>query len=142
MARLTKRKKWYAIQNRLEFFKIRKWIISSAGNYQAHSQPVFSGKPEGPFVLSCTFIFRNERNWMKKSARVTEKLVSPALTWLTGSYAPDYYQLLPDYSTECMRGYMNIKNGISYNCSKCRELVLTGIRQHDAELFNARNLNT
>ena len=37
------------------------------------------GKPEGPFCLSCTFIFRNERNWMKKSARVSEKLVSPGL---------------------------------------------------------------
>ena len=36
---------------------------------QARSQPIFSGKPEGPFCLSCTFIFRNERNWMKKSAR-------------------------------------------------------------------------
>ena len=31
-------------------------------SYQARSQPVFSGKPEGPFCLSCTFIFRNERN--------------------------------------------------------------------------------
>ena len=48
---------------------------------QACSQPVFSGKPEGPFCLSrtCTFIFRNERNWMKKSASVSEKLVSPGL---------------------------------------------------------------
>ena len=36
-----------------------------------------SGKPEGPFCLYCTFIFRNEKNWMKKSARVSEKLVSP-----------------------------------------------------------------
>ena len=34
---------------------------------------------EGPFCLYCTFIFRNERNWMKKSARVSEKLVSPGL---------------------------------------------------------------
>ena len=33
----------------------------------------------GPFCLSSTFIFRNERNWMKKSARVSEKLVSPGL---------------------------------------------------------------
>ena len=46
---------------------------------QARSQPVFSGKPEGPFCLSCTFIFRNEKNWMKKSARVSEKLVSLGL---------------------------------------------------------------
>ena len=46
---------------------------------QARSQPVFSGKPEGPLCLSCTFFFRNERNWMKKSARVSEKLVSPGL---------------------------------------------------------------
>ena len=51
-------------------------------NSQARSQPVFSGKPEGPFCLSCTFIFRNERNWMKKSARVSEKLVSPGLPGL------------------------------------------------------------
>ena len=49
---------------------------------QARSQPVFSGKPEGPFCLSYTFIFRNERNWMRKSARVSEKLVSPGLTGL------------------------------------------------------------
>ena len=49
---------------------------------QERSQPVFSGKPEGPFCLSCTFIFRNERNWMKKSARVSEKLVSPGLPGL------------------------------------------------------------
>ena len=52
----------------------------------------FSGKPRndfaGPFCLSCTFIFRNERNWMKKSARVLEKTGKPGLTWLTGSYAP------------------------------------------------------
>ena len=49
---------------------------------QACSQPVFSGKPEGPFCLSCTFIFRNEKYWMKKSARVSEKLVSPGLPGL------------------------------------------------------------
>ena len=49
---------------------------------QARSQPVFSGKPEGPFYLSCTFIFRNERNWMKKSSRVSEKLVSTGLPGL------------------------------------------------------------
>ena len=49
---------------------------------QARSQPFFSGKPEGPFCLSCTFIFRNERNWMEKSARVSEKLVSPGLPGL------------------------------------------------------------
>ena len=42
----------------------------------------FSGKPEGTFCLSCTFIFRNERNLMKKSARVLEKLVSPGLPGL------------------------------------------------------------
>ena len=51
-------------------------------NSQARSQPVFSGKPEGPFCLSCTFIFRNEGNSMKKSARVSEKLVSPGLPGL------------------------------------------------------------
>ena len=49
---------------------------------QACSQPVFSGKPKGPFCLSYTFIFRNERNWMKKSSRVSEKLVSPGLPGL------------------------------------------------------------
>ena len=49
---------------------------------QARSQPVFSGKPGGQFCLSCTFIFRSERNWMKKSARVSEKLVSPGLPGL------------------------------------------------------------
>ena len=43
------------------------------------AKPVFSGKPEGPFCLSYTFIFRNERNWMRKSAWVSEKLVSPGL---------------------------------------------------------------
>ena len=37
---------------------------------------------EGPFCRSCTFIFRNERNWIKKSARVSEKLVSPGLPGL------------------------------------------------------------
>ena len=46
---------------------------------QTCCQPVFAGKPEGPFCLSCTFIFQNERNWMKKSVRVSEKLVSPGL---------------------------------------------------------------
>ena len=51
-------------------------------NNQACSQPVFSGKPEGPFCLSCTFIFRNERNWMKEKAGVSEKLVSPDLPGL------------------------------------------------------------
>ena len=45
-------------------------------------QPVFCGKPEGPLCLPYTFIFRNERNWMKKSARVSEKLVSPGLPGL------------------------------------------------------------
>ena len=34
---------------------------------------------EGQFYLSCSFIFRNERNGMKKSARVSEKFVSPGL---------------------------------------------------------------
>ena len=48
---------------------------------QARSQPDFSAKPGGPFCLSCTFIFRNERNW-KKSARVSENLVSPGLPGL------------------------------------------------------------
>ena len=45
----------------------------------------FSGKPgiiSNSFCLSCTFIFRNERNWMKKSARVSEKLVSKGLPGL------------------------------------------------------------
>ena len=42
----------------------------------------FSGKPEGPVCLSCTFIFRNERNWVKKNARFSEKLVNPGLPGL------------------------------------------------------------
>ena len=54
----------------------------SGSDSQVRSQPVFSGKPEGPFCLSCTFFFRNERNWMKKSARVSEKLVSRGLPGL------------------------------------------------------------
>ena len=29
---------------------------------QARSLPVFSSKPEGPFCLSCTFVFQNEKN--------------------------------------------------------------------------------
>ena len=49
---------------------------------QARSQRVFSGKPEGPFCPSCTFIFLNERKWMKKSARVSEKPGSPGLPGL------------------------------------------------------------
>ena len=48
---------------------------------------------EGPFCLFCTFTFRNEKNWIKKSARVSEKLVSPGFTWLTGSYAPVQRQI-------------------------------------------------
>ena len=34
------------------------------------------------FCLSCISIFRNERNWIKKSARVSEKLISPGLSGL------------------------------------------------------------
>ena len=49
---------------------------------RARSQLVFSGIPEGQFCLSCTFIFRNERNWMKKNASVSEKLVSPGFPGL------------------------------------------------------------
>ena len=49
----------------------------------------FSGKPEGPFFLSCTLIFRNENNWMKKSARVSEKLISPVLPGLQVASPPD-----------------------------------------------------
>ena len=56
------------------------YLVANFG-IQAHSQPVFSGKPEGPFCQSCTFIFRNERNW-KKSARVSGKLVSSGLLGL------------------------------------------------------------
>ena len=57
-------------------------LVCSVIYSQARSQPLFSGKPEGPFCLSCTFIFRNERNWMEKSAGVSEKLVSPGLPGL------------------------------------------------------------
>ena len=42
----------------------------------------FSGKPGFTFCLSCTFIFRNERNCMRKSARVSEELVSMGLPGL------------------------------------------------------------
>ena len=42
----------------------------------------FLVSPDSHFCLSCTFIFRNERNWMKKSARVSKKLVSPGLPGL------------------------------------------------------------
>ena len=65
---------------------------------QARSQPVFSGMPEGPFCLSCTFIFRNERNWMKKSARVSEKLVNPGLPGLQAATRLAHSRLLLDYS--------------------------------------------
>ena len=58
---------------------------------QARSQPVFSDKSEGPFCLFCTFIFRNERNWTKKSARGFRRTGKPMLTWLTGSYAPELW---------------------------------------------------
>ena len=34
------------------------------------------GEGEGAFCLSCTFIFRNERNWIKRIARISDKLVS------------------------------------------------------------------
>ena len=37
---------------------------------------------EGPFCLSCTRKSRNEGHWVKKSARVSEKLVSPGLPGL------------------------------------------------------------
>ena len=57
-------------------------MISHNEHIQMRSLPVFFGKPEGPFCLFCTFIFQNERNWMKKSARVSEKLVSPGLPGL------------------------------------------------------------
>ena len=63
------------------YYKPRTSTLDNYGD-QACSQPVFSGKPEGSFCLSCTFIFRNERNWMKKSARVLEKLVSLGLPGL------------------------------------------------------------
>ena len=44
----------------------------------------------GPFYLFCSFIFRNKRNWMKKSATLGfTKTGKPGLTWPTGSYAPD-----------------------------------------------------
>ena len=37
---------------------------------------------ERPCYLSCSFLFRNERSWTKKSARVSEKLASPDLPCL------------------------------------------------------------
>ena len=40
--------------------------------------------------LFCSFIFRNERNWMKKSATLGfTKTGKPWLTWLISSYAPE-----------------------------------------------------
>ena len=33
------------------------YIINITNIHQVRSQPFFSGKPEGPFYLSCTFIF-------------------------------------------------------------------------------------
>ena len=56
-----------------------KRIVKKSGWLRA---PDFSGMPEGPFCLSCIFIFRKERNWMKKSARVWEKMVSLGLPYL------------------------------------------------------------
>ena len=79
------------LQQHLEFSSNLQFIeceIRKLNMTQARSQPVFSGKPEEPFCLSCTFIFPSERNWMKKSVRVSEKTGKPGLTWLTGSYAP------------------------------------------------------
>ena len=60
------------------------WATCAQNDYRsrARSQPVFSDKPEAPFCLSFTSIFRNERNWMKKSAKVSEKLVSAGLPGL------------------------------------------------------------
>ena len=64
------------------FNQLHKNPIEKYTSVQARSQPVFSGKPEGLFCLSCTFIFRNDRNRMTKSARVSEKLASPGLPGL------------------------------------------------------------
>ena len=36
----------------------------------------------GTFLSVSSFNFRNERNWMKKSTRVSQKLVSPGLSGL------------------------------------------------------------
>ena len=47
-----------ALTNGLNFDRV--YVIGFP--WQARSQPGFFGKPEGPFCLSCTFIFRNERN--------------------------------------------------------------------------------
>ena len=42
----------------------------------------------GTIFLFCSFIFRNARNWMKKSATLGfTKTGKPGLTWPTGSYA-------------------------------------------------------
>ena len=63
------------------FVKFLAKVLINISNRRVTSQ-FFSGKPEGPFCLSCTFIFPNERNLMKKSARVSEKLVIPGLPGL------------------------------------------------------------
>ena len=49
----------------------------------------FVVSPRDHFICPVPSFFRNERNWMKKSARRFRKTGKPELTWLTGSYAPD-----------------------------------------------------
>ena len=63
------------------------FVYASSTCLQACSQPVFSGRPEGPFCLYCTFIFRNEGNWIKK-CKDFRKTGKSGLTRLTDSYAP------------------------------------------------------
>ena len=43
---------------------------------------IFLVSPRDHFVCPVPSFFRNERNWMKKSARISEILVSPGLPGL------------------------------------------------------------
>ena len=49
-------------------------------------------------LCTCTFIFRNERNWIKKSAGVSEKLVSPGLPGLLAATCTHLIGKLREYS--------------------------------------------
>ena len=98
-------------------------------HHQTGSLPVFSGKPEGPFCLSCTFIFRNEKNWKKESARVSEKLVSPGLSGLQVStrlttvseiVPKSGVSTLQDTEHDVLR--WSIDNTFELNSLKCKEL--------------------
>ena len=110
---------WYKLIVRAIFFHEDKFNYNNGR--QARSQPVFSGKPEGPFCLSCTFIFQNERNWMKKNDRVPEKLVSPGLPGLQVAT-----RLGETKSLVTVRNFLSnlSRNGLNCSVESCRGLVL------------------